>query len=36
MEIEVVAAGGAAHQLRRNGHGRRQKDKGGTGEAPPA
>jgi len=33
MEIEVVAAGGTARELRRNGHARRQQNDGGTSEA---
>ena len=33
MEVEVVAAGGAADELRSDGHSGRQQDDGGTDEA---
>ena len=36
MEVEVVAAGVAAHEYRRNGYEGRQQDDGGTDEAAPA
>jgi hypothetical protein len=36
VEIEVVPAGVAVEQLRRNGHARREKNHGDSGEAAPA
>ncbi len=36
MEVEVVAAGGAVDELRRSGHGSRQQNNSGAGDAAPA